>query len=152
MIVTALHIHHAVIPAQDYTGENGPDCVARIRDMHVKGRGWSDIGYHFIAFRDGTWLTGRDIHRKPASASGHNGKYDFHPVAICCFADFRTDPVEDGFVRAVADLRSILNPSALTPPLPLIPHRAMQATFCPMEPADWERFVKRVEAESWLTV
>ena len=40
MIITALHIHHAVIPAADYDGGNGPDCVSRIRRLHVNGNGW----------------------------------------------------------------------------------------------------------------
>ena len=145
MIITALHIHHAVIPASYYNGQNGPDCVHRIRDLHV-GRGWSDIGYHFVAFHDGTYLPGRDIHRAPASASGHNGKYNYHPAAICCFADFRTDPIADGYVQAVHEIRKLLQPHGATSPLNLIPHRAMQQTWCPMEPDDWAEFVLRAEA------
>ena len=144
MIITALHVHHAVIPASDFTGTNGPDCVDRIRQIHL-ARGWSDIGYHFVAFNNGTWLPGRDIHRAPASASGHNGKYDFHPAAICCFADFRHDPITDGYVQAVHEIRKLLNPYAHEPPLNLIPHRAMQQTWCPMKPKDWLHFVARVE-------
>lgn len=32
-----------------------------IRDWHVNGRGWRDIGYHFVIRRNGTVETGRDL-------------------------------------------------------------------------------------------
>ena len=35
--------------------------VDTIRDWHVNGRGWNDIGYHFYIDLDGNILKGRDI-------------------------------------------------------------------------------------------
>ena len=35
--------------------------VAEIRKWHVKERGWSDIGYHFVIQQDGTIERGRHI-------------------------------------------------------------------------------------------
>lgn len=43
-----------------------------IRDWHVNGNGWSDIGYHFIIRRDGTVEAGRNISRVGAHTKGHN--------------------------------------------------------------------------------
>ena len=46
--------------------------VEDIRDWHVNGRGWSDIGYHFLVLLDGTVEEGRPLHRPGAHVSGHN--------------------------------------------------------------------------------
>ena len=43
-----------------------------IRDWHVNGNGWSDIGYHFIVLGDGTVETGRHINKTGAHCRGHN--------------------------------------------------------------------------------
>jgi hypothetical protein len=50
--------------------------VAEIRRWHTdpqpKGRGWKDIGYHFLIDRDGTVATGRPIEQVGAHVQGHN--------------------------------------------------------------------------------
>lgn len=46
--------------------------VEEVRDWHVKGNGWSDIGYHFFIRRDGTLETGRDIDKIGAHVAGQN--------------------------------------------------------------------------------
>lgn len=48
------------------------DDVKVIKKWHVKGNGWSDIGYHFFIKKDGTLQVGRDIERVPAAQKGHN--------------------------------------------------------------------------------
>lgn len=50
-----------------------------IRSWHVKGRGWSDIGYHFVIELDGTLKEGRALHRIGAGVKGHNA----HSIHIC---------------------------------------------------------------------
>lgn len=46
--------------------------VAHVHDWHVKDRGWSDIGYHYLIDRDGTTLPGRPVERVGAHVAGHN--------------------------------------------------------------------------------
>ena len=43
-----------------------------IKSWHVKGRGWSDIGYHYIIELDGAVKAGRPLHRSGAHTKGHN--------------------------------------------------------------------------------
>ena len=51
--ITYIVVHSTATPeGKDYT-------VADIRKMH-KARGWSDIGYHYVIYRDGTLHEGRD--------------------------------------------------------------------------------------------
>ena len=48
--------------------------VKEIRDWHVKGNGWSDIGYHGVIRRNGIFEKGRDWHTRGAHARGWNSE------------------------------------------------------------------------------
>ena len=50
-----------------------------IKSWHVKGNGWSDIGYHFVIELDGTLKNGRPLHRSGAGVKGHNA----HSIHVC---------------------------------------------------------------------
>jgi len=53
--------------------------VEEIRDWHVNGNGWSDIGYHYVIRLDGQIEDGRPIERSGAHARGHNAE----SIGIC---------------------------------------------------------------------
>ena len=46
--------------------------VDDVRGGHVKGNGWSDIGYHYLIKLDGTVEEGRSIQKTGAHVAGHN--------------------------------------------------------------------------------
>ena len=46
--------------------------VEEIRDWHVNGNLWSDIGYHYVIRRNGRIEDGRPVGRSGAHARGHN--------------------------------------------------------------------------------
>lgn len=46
--------------------------AATIRRWHVDGRGFADIGYHFVIGTDGTVEPGRPVKRIGAHCLGHN--------------------------------------------------------------------------------
>ena len=50
-----------------------------IKSWHVKGRGWSDIGYHYVIELDGTIKDGRPLERIGAHTKGHNAT----SIGIC---------------------------------------------------------------------
>lgn len=54
------------------TKEGQDFSVATIRDWHVKGRGWSDIGYHWVIRLDGSIEVGRPLEKSGAHTKGHN--------------------------------------------------------------------------------
>ena len=43
-----------------------------IKSWHVKGRGWRNIGYHFVIELDGTLKVGRPMEQMGAGVKGHN--------------------------------------------------------------------------------
>ncbi|GHV57111.1 N-acetylmuramoyl-L-alanine amidase [Deltaproteobacteria bacterium] len=50
-----------------------------IRQWHVQGNGWRDIGYHYVIRRDGTVEPGRPIEQPGAHVQGHNA----NSIGIC---------------------------------------------------------------------
>ena len=75
-------IHHTATPA-DWT-------VDRIRREHVEGRGFSDIGYHYIVYPDGSVHPGRPVARPGAHAKGANA--DSIGIALVGRFDGDRDP------------------------------------------------------------
>ena len=55
--------------------------AATIKDWHVNGNGWRDIGYHKVIKRSGEVEDGRDIRDSGAHAAGYNHK----SIGICLF-------------------------------------------------------------------
>jgi N-acetylmuramoyl-L-alanine amidase len=54
------------------TKEGQDFSVDTIRGWHVNGRGWSDIGYHWVIRLDGSIEVGRPLEKSGAHTKGHN--------------------------------------------------------------------------------
>ena len=82
------------------------DDVSVIRDWHVRGNGWQDVGYHFYIKRDGTIQRGRSLEMTPAAQG--NG-FNAGTIAVCLGgltkAQFTPAQFEAGYsiVRAIVD-------------------------------------------------
>jgi len=50
-----------------------------IKSWHVKGRGWRNIGYHFVIELDGLLRPGRPMEQMGAGVKGHNE----HSIHVC---------------------------------------------------------------------
>jgi N-acetylmuramoyl-L-alanine amidase len=61
--------------------------VDTIRDWHVNGRGWSDIGYHYVIYLDGTVHPGRPVEKSGAHTKGQNA----NSIGICYIGGVETD-------------------------------------------------------------
>ena len=78
--ITEIIIHCSATPdGKDYT-------VDDIRRWH-KQRGYSDVGYHYIVYRNGILAQGRDVNIIGAHASGHNA----HSIGICYIGGMSAD-------------------------------------------------------------
>ena len=124
-------IHCSATPeGKDYT-------VDKIREWHTKpvskgGRGWSDIGYHYIIYRDGSVHEGRNVNIAGAHCTNHNA----HSIGICyvggCEAtnvkkskDTRTKEQRKALLELLRELRS------LYPKAKIYGHRNFAAKDCP---------------------
>lgn len=64
--INKIIVHCSATPeGKDFT-------VDDVYNWHVKGNGWSDIGYHFLVYRDGTIVQGRKLKDVGAHVRGHN--------------------------------------------------------------------------------
>lgn len=83
--------------------------IDEIRNWHVKGRGWSDIGYHYVIELDGSVRMGRPLIRTGAHVQGRNSS----SIGICYVGgtdkkgkakDTRTQAQKDALYRLTAEL------------------------------------------------
>ncbi len=59
-------IHHSAL------GQDRPQSMRSIQDLHLDQRHWADIGYHFGIDPAGQVYAGRDLSARGASVAGHN--------------------------------------------------------------------------------
>lgn len=82
------------------------DDIAVMRDWHVRGNGWSDVGYHYFVKKSGECQPGRPLERTPA-AQGDG--FNAGTIAVCLHGlakpAFTTEQFRTGYamVRAICD-------------------------------------------------
>ncbi len=97
-------IHCSATPeGKDYTVED-------IRRDHKK-QGWSDIGYHYVIYRDGSIHEGRDVDLVGAhcSKNGHNQ----HSIGICYIGGVENKPNTPYALLKAKDTRTDAQKGAL---------------------------------------
>ena len=128
--ITEIIVHCTATPeGKDYT----VDDIRRWHTMPVSkgGRGWSDVGYHYIIDRYGHVHEGRDVDVSGAHCTGHNS----HSIGVAYVGgcarngrdpkDTRTDAQKDALLGLLYDLRK------LYPMAKIHGHRDFAAKACP---------------------
>lgn len=96
--ITDIIIHCSATPeGKDYTVED-------IRLWH-KRQGWSDIGYHYVIYRNGHIEPGRDIDLIGAHCVGHNA----HSIGICYVGGMDRDMKKDKDTRTEAQKAALFS-------------------------------------------
>ena len=111
--------------------------VDTIKDWHVNGRGWSDIGYHFYIDIKGDIYKGRDISRIGAHCSGHNR----NSIGICYCGgvdnDMQAEDNRTGYqIDSLLLLLNLLK--NIFPKAKIHGHRDFSSKFCPSFDATFE--------------
>jgi N-acetylmuramoyl-L-alanine amidase len=135
--ITEIIVHCTATPeGKDFT-------VDDIRRWHTTpvskgGRGWSDIGYHYVIYRDGSLHEGRSIDLVGAHCLGHNA----HSIGIVYVGgvatdgktakDTRTDEQKAALAGLLIDLRK------LYPKASIHGHRDFAPKACPSFDATYE--------------
>lgn len=112
------------------TPEGRDVTVDEVRRWH-RQRGFSDIGYHYLVYRDGTVHAGRDVDIAGAHCVGHNSM----SIGVCYVGgmnrnntkpeDTRTPAQRASLVRLLRALRE------LYPDAKIYGHRDFAAKACP---------------------
>ena len=122
--ITAIIVHCSATPeGRDYT-------VAQIRQWHLQ-RGFRDIGYHYVIYRDGTIHTGRPVAQAGAHCTGHNA----HSIGVCYIGGVAKDNKTPKDTRTEAQKKSLANLlkrlHELYPKATLHGHREFANKACP---------------------
>lgn len=109
--VTQTRYINEIIVHCSATPEGKDFTVTDIKKWHL-ARGFSDIGYHYVIYRDGSVHTGRDESKIGAHCTGHNS----YSIGVCyiggCAADgktpkdTRTDAQKTALVKLLKELKS----------------------------------------------
>ena len=96
-------VHCTATPkGKDFTVEN-------IREWHTapkpKGNGWSDIGYHYVIYRDGSVHLGRDVDLIGAHCEGYNA----HSIGIVYVGGMSADGKKNEDTRTDAQKLALLD-------------------------------------------
>lgn len=142
--ITEIIVHCSATPeGKDYT-------VDDIRRWH-KQRGYSDVGYHYIVYRNGILAQGRDVNIIGAHASGHNA----HSIGICYIGGMNaenTQPEDTRTLRQKARLLSLLvDLRKLYPNARIIGHRDLSEDKNGdgiIEPSEWMKACPSFDAKS----
>ena len=110
--------------------KEGPNyTVADIKRWHLE-RGYSDIGYHYVIYRDGSVHEGRDVDIIGAHCTNHNS----YSIGVCYIGgldkngnakDTRTDSQKNSLLSLLKQLKSIY------PKAGIYPHSKFANKDCP---------------------
>jgi len=117
--ITEIIVHCSDTPAGRHT------TVEEIREWHLD-RGWSDIGYHYVIYLDGTVHEGRPVERIGSHCLGHNS--DSIGVAYIGGkdnVDTRTEDQRDALVDLLVYLKTTY------PKARIYGHRDFSEKYCP---------------------
>lgn len=97
-IINEIIVHCSATPeGKDYTVED-------IKRSHL-ARGFSDIGYHYVIYRDGSIHQGREESKIGAHCTGHNS----HSIGICYIGGCTVDGKTPKDTRTIAQKTSLLS-------------------------------------------
>lgn len=119
------------------TPEGKDYSVSDIRRWHL-ARGFSDIGYHYVIYRDGSIHKGREESKVGAHCKGHNS----HSIGVCYIGGVEKDGKTPKDTRTDAQRKSLL--VLLTelkqryPSAKIYPHYKFAAKACPCFNAEEE--------------
>lgn len=85
------------------TAEGKDFTVSDIKKWHL-ARGFSDIGYHYVVYRDGSINKGRDESKTGAHCTGHNT----HSIGVCYIGGCAKDGKTPKDTRTDAQKKSLL--------------------------------------------
>lgn len=109
-----------------------------IRDWHVNGNHWKNIGYHYVIELDGSIQKGRPEEEIGAHCSGHNA----NSIGICYVGGVAKDGKTPKDTRTEAQKQSLIellkSLKAKYPSATIHGHREFAAKACPSFDAKYE--------------
>lgn len=131
-----IHWTESATGQQNYAQQCG--AMRGLQSFHMDGRGWSDLGYHYVVFqpygklRFARVFEGRELDRVPAAQANHN-------TNTCAIAVVMKngDPLKWQTKLALRRLVYYLRKNRIVGDVPVKPHSDVTATTCPGPKLTW---------------
>lgn len=101
--------------------------IEKIRHTHVEGRGWGDIGYHYIIDRAGRVWEARPSRYQGAHVKNHNSRN----LGVMCLGNFEIQSPSAAQVAALERTIAHMMRWYRVPVGRVFTHRELAATACP---------------------
>ena len=102
--ITEIIVHCSATP------EGLDSTVDAIREDHIR-QGWSDIGYHYVIYRNGTIVNGRNVDLVGAHCS--KGGHNQHSVGVCYIGGVENKPNVPYYLQKAKDTRTVEQKASL---------------------------------------
>ncbi|MCY7372745.1 MAG: peptidoglycan recognition protein [Spirochaetaceae bacterium] len=99
--VKAGFVHHTA-GTNNYSEAEVPKILRAIYAYHVKGNGWSDVGYNFLVDRFGRLWEGRYGGMDRAVVGAHTGGFNVDTFAVSAIGNYDKAPATPEMVDAIA--------------------------------------------------
>ena len=140
------------------TPEGKDMTVEQIRKEHIKNRGFKDIGYHYVIYRDGSVHNGRDVDISGAHVTGYNS-YSIGIVYVGGLEeqkpgvaykdlkpkDTRTEAQKAALLALLVDLRKLYPKAKIQGHRDFSPDKNHNGT---VEPSEWIKACPCFDAKS----
>jgi hypothetical protein len=124
-------IHHSAKDSKEIGTPTTGHVAGTIKDIqtvHMRDRGWGDIGYHFLIDPTGRVWQGRTLDWQGAHAQGNNNVAN---IGICLLGDFNHERPDARALTALEDLVDALCERHRIPRNRIYGHQKFAATECP---------------------
>jgi hypothetical protein len=125
--VTSITVHHEGMEA--FTDTSTPDTIERLRRVWNghDGRGFGDIGYHFVVDRAGRIWEGRSLRYQGAHVRSHNEGN----IGIMCLGNFDEQRVSEAQRAALEHQLRVLSAKYRVKSRSIKTHKEWVSTACP---------------------
>ena len=127
-------VHHSAHEEAGTTGSSERDAIAALRAIQrsqMGGRGWGDIGYHFLIDPAGRIWEGRDLSWQGAHAGGSGGRNNVGNIGICLLGNFEIERPSQAAVKSLERLVADLQRRFAITNGGIKGHRDWKGTACP---------------------
>jgi len=119
-------IHHTSGTATNPLADTSHHTLETLRHWHVKGRGWEDVGYHYVIEKDGSIRKGREENYHGAHTLGHNRD----SIGVCLSGNFDATLPTKEQENSLQSLLVRLTAKYGIPINKVVPHRKFTEKSC----------------------
>lgn len=130
-------VHHTGGTDKNPLEDTSHHTAAIIKNWHVNGLGWSDIGYHWVIEKDGKIVAGRPETKEGAHTLGENAR----SIGICLSGNFDATMPTEAQKKSLETLLKEVMARYDIPDSKIFPHRHFSSKTCfgNKLPDDWAR-------------